>query len=235
MAIRKTANTSRKPTGDTANIARKRFYRAAERYLKQAEASAGATAARYKELARLNLNDALKTYTKKTTQSFAKPIQKIANVLGIDLNQERELIKARSDETDKKLRERITELGDESKSLASLQAEKKSVDSDQLREEEARAILNSPIGQRIIGGTVEIWDEGARVSADNKKGYKTDKEKILPQLYDYFKVDSTAALLEKIEGITGELLYSHNSMDEKYEAVKLLIQNYIAENRTAAR
>lgn len=109
-----------------------------------------------------------------------------------------------------------------------MESARKSTTAQTLREEEARAILNSPIGQRIIGGTVEIWEEGARVAADNGKGYKIDKKKILPQLFAYFNVDNVADLLDEIENITGDLLYSRGDMEANYEAVKLIIQNKIA-------
>lgn len=106
----------RRPTGDDATNARKRFYRRAESYLKQAKSSVGATAARYMELAKINLDDALKTYSKSTTQKFAKPIQKIANDLGIDLGEERRKIQSRSDETAEKIRSRAIDLSEKSRS-----------------------------------------------------------------------------------------------------------------------
>ena len=224
-----------KDVGDTAYNARRRYYRAAERYLKNAASAAGATAARYRELARQKLNDALKTYDKGTTQAFAKPIQKIANALGIDLAEERRATQAQSKKVNEKIRSEVIGTRKESPSFQALEGMRKGATSQTLREEEARAILNSPIGQRIIGGTVQIWEEGARVAADNEKGYKSDQEKILPQLYAYFNVENTADLLEKIEEITGDLLYSHGDMDTIYEAVKLMLQNKIASDNSVTR
>ena len=224
-----------KDVGDTAYNARRRYYRAAERYLKNAASAAGATAARYRELARQKLNDALKTYDKGTTQAFAKPIQKIANALGIDLTEERRKTQAQSKKANEEIRKGAIALGEGSRSYQALESARKSTASQTLREEEARAILNSPIGQRIIGGTVEIWEEGARVAADNEKGYKIDKEKILPQLFEYFNVDNVADLLDEIENITGDLLYSRGDMDSIYEAAKLTIQNKIASDNSVTR
>lgn len=225
----------KRPTGDTAYNARRRYYRAAERYLKDAASAVGATAARYRELARQKLNDALKTYDKGTTQAFSKPIQKIANALGIDLTEERRKTQAQSKKANDEIRKGAIALGEGSRSYQALESARKSTASQTLREEEARAILNSPIGQRIIGGTVEIWEEGARVAADNEKGYKIDKEKILPQLFAYFNVDNMADLLDEIENITGDLLYSHGDMDAIYEAAKLTIQNKIASDNSVTR
>ena len=224
-----------KDVGDTAYNARRRYYRAAERYLKSAASAVGATAARYRELARQKLNDALKTYDKGTTQAFSKPIQKIANALGIDLTEERRKMQAQSKKANDEIRKGAIALGEGSRSYQALESARKSTASQTLREEEARAILNSPIGQRIIGGTVEIWEEGARVAADNEKGYQIDKEKILPQLFAYFGVDNVADLLDEIEQITGDLLYSRGDMDAIYEAAKLTIQNKIASDNSVTR
>ena len=224
-----------KDNGDTAYNARRRYYRAAERYLKNAASAAGATAARYRELARQKLNDALKTYDKGTTQAFAKPIQKIANALGVDLTEERRKTQAQSKKANEKIRDEVVGTRKESPSFQALEGTRKGAAAQQLREDEAHAILNSPIGQRIIGGTVEIWEEGARVAADNEKGYQIDKEKILPQLFKYFNVDNVADLLDEIENITGDLLYSRGDMDAIYEAAKLTIQNKIASDNSVTR
>ena len=86
-----------RPTGDKATNARRRYYRSAERYLKQAQNAVGAYAAKARALAQIQLENALKTYSKNTTQSFAKPIQRVANALGVDLNQKRQEIKQRTD------------------------------------------------------------------------------------------------------------------------------------------
>ena len=100
MPLPKKAPRAKRPTGDAATNARKRFYRKAEGYLKQAAQSAGATAQRYRELARLSLDDALKTYAKSTTQKFSKPIQAIANELGVDLGEERRKLQGKTGEAE---------------------------------------------------------------------------------------------------------------------------------------
>ena len=221
----------RRLTGDDATNARKRYYRAAERYLKQADRSTGATAARYRQLARQNLDDAVKTYSKNTTQPFSKPIQKIANTLGVDLNQIRQTIKSRSDEVAEKVRNAAIDLGKKSKSFKALQSTRKAK-AEQLRQDEARSILNSPIGQRIIGGTVEIWQDEASY-IDDKGERKIDKTKIIPELMKYFKVDNLADLLEEVEAIAGEVLYEQGDREMMYEAAKLTIQNKIASDNSS--
>lgn len=202
--------------GDIATNARKRYYRQAERYLKQANRSTGAVAGRYRELARQRLDDAIETYSANTTQKFSKPIQRIADELGIDLGAKREKMQKRSDKTADKRRENAIS---ESESLLRENAPT----GEDLRQAEARAILNSSIGQRIIGGTVDIWREAATYKDSDGK-YRVDKSKILPALFEHYEVDNLADLLEAIEAETGTQLYKDPDSDEAYETVKLILQ-----------
>lgn len=206
----------KRKAGDIATNARKRYYRAAERYLKQANQSTGASAGRYRELARQKLEDAIGTYSKKTTQAFSKPIQRLANELGIDLQAKREKVKSRSDASASKVQSVLIEESGKSKASA-MPTE------DELREMQARAILNSPIGKRIIGGTVDIWRDAATVVGDDGQ-YSIDKTKILPALFEHYEVGNLADLIEAIENEVGETLYSSPDSDEMYETVKLLLQ-----------
>lgn len=218
------ASRKRRPTGDDATNARKRFYRRAESYLKQAESSTGATASRYRQLAKLSLDDALKTYARTTTQRFSRPIQALAVKLGVDLAEERRKIQAKSQEVADKIRKKAIELGEKSKSFKALRKTKQ--DEAQLREDEARAILSSPIGKRIIGGTVDIWREAATVETD--EGIGIDKSKILPALYEWFNVNNLADLLDKIEEVVKDKLYTNESNDIMYETVKIVLAHHIA-------
>ena len=214
---------AKRPTGDLANNARKRYYRDAERYLRQAENSTGATAARYRSMAQKRLNEALNTYTKSTTQNFAKPIQNIANKLGVDLNEARDKLRSRSAKQEKQIRSHAI---DETQSLYALRGSR---DPETLRQSEARALFNSPIGSRIIGGTVEIWQDKASVTLPDGST-QIDKSKILPALYEYFEVDNLADLLNAIETMSGEDLYKSPDDEAFYESVKITIQTMIAEN-----
>ena len=233
MALRTTPQTKRKPTGDTATIARKRFYRAAERKLKDAENAVGATASRLRYLAKLDLQAALDTYSKSTTQKFSKPIQKLAGILDVNLEEERQRIKQRSDKVAEKIREAAIDLGEESRSMK--RAKTRDVDTAQMREEEATAILNSPIGNRIFGGTIDLWRDKATVKYIDENGLekeKVDLEKIYPILFEYFKVDNRTALVKAIEDITGETLYKSEKDDAFYESAKMLIQDHIASDNS---
>lgn len=206
----------KRKAGDIATNARKRYYRAAERYLKQANQSSGASAGRYRELARQKLEDAIGTYAKKTTQAFSKPIQRLADQLGIDLQSKREQLKAKSDSKAEKQQTQLIENSE--RSLAGVE-----LTTDEMREMQARAILNSPIGKRIIGGTVDIWRDAATVVGEDGQ-YSVDKTKILPALFEHYEVDNLADLIEAIENEVGETLYSSPDSDEMYETVKLLLQ-----------
>lgn len=221
----------RRPTGDTAYNARRRFYRKAESLLNQAANSTGATAARYRRLAKLQLDDALKTYDKSTTQTFSKPIQKLAGQLGVDLDEYRRKAKAKSDEAADKIRSEYIKTGAGSKSEKALRS--RDITTDELREEEARILLSSSIGRRIIGGTESIWRKAATV--ETEEGLKIDKAKILPALFEHFEVDNLADLLDKIESIVSEKLYSEDTTEIMYETVKLLIAKRVStDNRVTA-
>ena len=219
----------RKPTGDDATNARKRFYRAAERKLKEAERAAGITAERLRYLAKQDLQDALNTYSKSTTQKFSKPIQALAAKLGVNLSDERQKIKQRSDKQAQKMREQAIRLDKESRSAKTLEGTISSI--DVRREREARAILNSPIGKRILGGTVDIWrDEATSYKIDPVTGEPVayiDKRKIFPTLFDYFQVDNLVDLIEAVENAIGNALYADEANEAMYETVKILLQSHI--------
>ena len=206
----------KRKAGDIATNARKRYYRAAERYMKQANESSGSTAARYRELARQNLDDAVKTYSQKTTQAFSKPIQKLADQLGINLQEKRSQLKGKSES--KAERQQSELIRKSERKLASA-----TPTIDEMREMEARAIINSPIGKRIIGGTVDIWRDAATFVGEDGQ-YTIDKTRILPALFEYYEVDNLADLIEAIESEVGETLYSAPDSDEMYETVKLTLQ-----------
>ena len=100
-ATRKAGSLSSKARrlGDESTIARKRYYRASERYLKEAEKTSGTTAARYRQLARQNFEDALATYDPTNTQKFSKPMQRLAAEFGYDLEGERQLPESETEES----------------------------------------------------------------------------------------------------------------------------------------
>lgn len=203
-------------SSDSAYNARRRYYRSAQRNLEKAEKSSGANAARYRAVARQDLEDALNTYDPSAPkQKISKPIRDLADKFGIDIDAQRgEFIAS----TEKQRKRAI------SKSVETLEGVLQ--DEEIRREREARALLNNPkIGRRIIGGFVDIWRE----QAIDEMG-KIDNSQILPALFDYFEVDNLADMLEKVEQIIGDMLYKDEDSDAMYEAVKILIQIKTADN-----
>ena len=210
-----------KRKGDEFYNARRRYQRAAERNMRKAEQSSGVTAARYRNLAKQDLQKALATYDKGTTQNFSKPIQKLANNLGVDLGEKRAKMKGLKDKAAKDLQIKAVE-----KSTERLAGAMET--SEQLRQAEARAVFSSEVGHRIIGGLVDVWRDKA------VKGGKVDKEKMMKAIYDYFQVDNLADVLQKVEQSLGEVLYQDADTDTIYETVKLTIQNKVADNTLVA-
>lgn len=217
-------------TGDSFYNARRRYRRAAERNLKKAEQSSGATAARYRSLALQDLNRALSTYDKKTTQDFSKPIKNLADKLGVNLESRRKQLKQMKSNVAARVRKSAEERSTDRLAGAA-------EDAEELRQLEARAVFSSGIGSRIIGGLESVWREAASVEVEyiGKDGqpYKRteiDKKKMMRAIMDYFKVDNLADLLSAVEDQIGESLYQDVDSDELYETVKLTIQTKVADN-----
>lgn len=212
----------KKKQSDPFYNARRRYYRAAERSMKKAEQASGATAEKYRTLARRDLDKALSTYDQSTTQNFSKPIRSLAEKLGVNLGAQRKRLQDMSEKAAKSARELA-----EKKSTKRLEKELR--DRETRRQEQARIVFDSGIGSRIIGGTVDIW----RKSAIDESG-KVDKGKMMQAIFDYFKVDNVADLLEKVESALGEMLYRGGDAEMLYESVKLTIQSKVADNTLVA-
>ena len=221
------ASHAGKEKGDTSYNARRRYHRSATRNLEKAEESTGATAARYKYLAKQDLQKALATYDQKTKQDYSKDIKNLASQLGVDLDKERRRLgamKPRRAEHYRKIA--VEKSGERLESALGDDATRRQLIADRL--------FSTEVGHRVIGGTVDIWRDKA-VYLDEATGkMKVDREKMFQALFDYYKVDNTADLLKKLEGDLGETLYSTDESDDIYEAVKLQIQNKVADNTLVA-
>ena len=212
---------SRKP-GDDATIARKRFYRASERYLKQANQTSGVTSERFKQLARQNFEDALATYDPTNKQRFSKPIQRLANEFGYDLESMREL------PTDEGSRNRLIAQRQEKqqriiKDVSEYALDSSLRDPDIRRQREAEALMRSPeIGKRIIGGLSDVWKAEVETYYDPvSMKNKLDTSKIYDVLFKHFGVNDLPSLLEKIEEQIGSDLYKAGDKDMIYDTVRL--------------
>lgn len=212
----------KRPTGDEATNARKRYYRAAERHLKNAQKLSGASAARERKLAEIQFENALNTYDPETMQRASKPMRRLANEFGIDIEQRRRELSRMPE----KLREyRFEQAREARKELISEEESKKALvknlrDAEKRSEYEAETLLsNQNIMHRILGGLIDIWN--IRENRTDKGELK--REKIIPTLFEHYKVNTMSELLDRIEKQVGDMLYGANQ-DEIYDAVKLTLQ-----------
>lgn len=169
------------------------------------------------QLARQNFESAVALYDPARSQSPSKLLQDIAAQLNISIGVVKEESRG-SNRLD--LLER---------SLNTLEG--RIADANVRREQEARALLNDDrIGSRILGGLVDVWRNAATVIDDNGMA-RIDNTRILPALFDYFKVDNLADMLDKLEASIGSKLYEmKGDADNIYEHVKVLIQTKVLEN-----
>lgn len=213
----------RRKASDSTYNARRRERRAAERYLKRAEQATGATAERYREIARSHFENAMSTYDPTQQQVFSGPMKKLATEFGRDITKERREYQSADD----RQRERITRNAERRRKAAeqrSYGALEGSLDDEQTRrEEEAQAIMSSPVGSRIMGGLVDVWGE-----------YAGDKEAMTSAIYDYFGASSWADVIDKIEEQIGAELYGYEEADSIYEVVVVGIQIAVKENSFTA-
>lgn len=206
--------------GDTAYNARRREYRAAQRYLKKAHESTGATAERNKALARSHFESALQTYDPNENQRFSSQIINLAAEFGVDIQGQRtEFITA-----DEKKRKRAIE-----RSYEALESQLK--DEKKRAEREAQTLINNPaIGKRIMGGLVDVWRDKVKPgqsAAENRKG-------IQDAIFNFFGVDSWAGVLDKLFQAIGDLLFSTGNELETYDVVRIQIQKAVIGNTLVA-
>lgn len=206
--------SSRSERADKQWNARRRYIRAAERNLKKAENLQGATAARYKELARQDFESAISTYSpnelskgirSKSLMNMSEKFGYNADVMkGINQRRYTNNLDILTRESEQKLESLINSVGNR-------------------RETEARALLNDDaIGSRILGGLVDVWKDAATIDG------KVDNSKILPAIYEHFGIDNLADLVDILEQEIGSSLYSmKGDLDNIYEAVKIMIQTKV--------
>lgn len=209
--------------GYNAYNARRRFTRAAEKYLKKAETATGETAQRYRELSRVNLEDAISTYDPGTTQKFSKPIQRLTKEFGIDLEGQRSDWILKEDDTrrSRKLSKAIE------KSFATQESTLNPEYGPVIprSEYEAKQIVNA-YGDRIFSGLRDVWVDVAG-----------DKQAVTKKIFDYFNANSWDEVLTKMEDYLqqkGKSLYESDENGDPYETIKLYIQSAVASNTLVA-
>ena len=212
MARRKTSGGSAR--SDASYNARRRFIRTADRYLNKARDAVGAEAARYRELARDAITKAASLYERKADIARSKKFTAAAKELGVDV---KEFMRGK-DET-KREQQRIENLMEESKTLVQEKRLTREQRVEFRREQEARAILNSPIGSRIYAGLVDIWAQPTMRGGEivNRKS----TEDINQAIMDYYGVDSMMDVIDMLEKQID--LYADPESLERYDAVSLTI------------
>ena len=204
---------------DKAYNARRRFVRAAKRYMNKAKDSVGATAQRYRAMARDAVEKAAELYERKADIQRAKDFTTLANELGVNINEF-----LTGENPPQRERQRRETLKKESEQvISSLPRENMSKEESRKyrRDQEARAILNSPYGSRIYAGLVDIWTnpEFDQVTGELVNHRSTaDIDKLIT---DYYGVESMMDVIEILEKQTD--LYGDPESMERYDTVSLTI------------
>lgn len=194
--------------GDSAYNARRRYTRKAERYMKQADASYGASRERYIELAKREAEKALSTYEKEPSfQKLSKGLQRVAL------------------ETDAQ----FTKPANDARRQEIISRSKRSLESsvENRREYEGRAIMSSSVGSRIIAALEPVWREYAEYNPKTKKYGVRDWNAVAPKIFEYMsevtgkEITDWLGVIEAFEQNPeiGADLYKDPKNDIRYDAV----------------
>lgn len=190
----RTKKRNRSDASDDAYNARRRYYRQAQRYERQAtKASTPTEAGRLRKLGARALENAIKTYEDPTKARVSRPIAELQKSLKV----EKPLRKPSEN-----YRQLVI---DESKKKAT----KKGMTDFERRETEAREILTGQIGRRVFGATSEIWKDSE------------DRE---DAILKYFGASSMMDVIEAIEDAGIDLYSdpeSEQKYDEIRTAIEL--------------
>lgn len=193
--------------GDSAYNARRRYTRKAERYMKQANASYGASHERYIELAKREAEKALSTYEKEPRfQDLSKGLQRVA------LETDAQFVKPANDAQ----RQNII-----SRSKRSLEG-----NIQDRREYEGRAIMSSSIGSRIIAALEPIWRDYATENPETGKT-EIDWSAASKAIFEYMSeqvgkpINDWLGVIEAFENSPeiGADLYKDPKNEIRYDAV----------------
>lgn len=203
---------ARRKTGDDATVARKRFTREANRYLRQAErATSPAQADRYRELARASAENALATYEKEVPYSkMRKDLQKVALQTGADFQTVNESRR-------KKIRASLINLDEDKGAVPSSRALNKKRTVDQRRDYEARSLLSGHVGNRIFGALSEIWQPA--ISRDARGKTHIDRAEMERLIFDFLGVSDWMSAIERFEQEYGEELYAEPTNEIRYDNI----------------
>lgn len=197
-----------KASDDTYN-ARRRFIRAATRYLNKSYDTVGTERNRYREMARDAAMKAAELYERKANIKRKSDFGRLVSEFKIDLAE----FLTDEEPTERQAQRRETLLRESEKVTGKTNIESR-------REAEARAILNSPIGSRIYAGLVDVWakpaiEGGAVVN-------KRTQDDIDALIMDYYGVDSMMDVIEMLERKNPDLYTDPESL-ERYHSISTSI------------
>lgn len=203
-----TAKAARaKKASDEVYNARRRYTRKAERYMKQADNSYGASRERYLELAKREAEKALSIYDKEPSfQKLSKGLQRIV------LETDAQFAEPANDAQRQKL----------------ISRSKRSLESNiqDRREYEGRAIMSSSVGSRIIAALEPIWRDYASINPETGKT-EIDWSAASKAIFEYMSeqvgkpVNDWLGVIEAFEQNPeiGADLYKDPKNDIRYDAV----------------
>lgn len=208
--------------GDTTYNARRRYVRAASRYLKKAEKTVGVEAVRYRNLAKDAIEKAASLYERRGNITRKGEFTRLAEELDVDLREHmaspQELTQAQEAK-----RKRIIDESEEVSGRGLTKADR--------REAEAKAILSGPLGSRIYAGLVDVWSQPVFDETGQLVNKKSTTE-INKAIMDYFGVSSMMDVIEELERQLGPSIYADPESLEKYDTVSLAIQDYLYTSMT---
>lgn len=137
------ARARRASGSDDAYNARRRYYRQAQRYEKQAaQAATAVEAGRYRTLAARQTERALATYEDPTKARLSKPIQDLTSRLSV-----------------RKPLKKPTESYQADVIATSVNANPDKMSDADRRDYEARSIMGTEVGHRIYGAFADVWKD----------------------------------------------------------------------------
>lgn len=210
------ARQRNRQASDATYNARRRFIRAANRWLDKSYDTVGNERTRYREMARDAALKAAELYQRKADIKRKTDFGRLATEFNINLS---EFVTGK-DLTKREQQQRETLIKQSEQVTAT--PPKGSTAQDRLelrREREAQAILSSPIGSRIYAGLVDVWAQPTIENGEIVQHRTADD--INRAIMDYFGVNSMMDVIEILERQVD--LYADPESLERYDAVSLSI------------
>lgn len=220
----------RSPKADELYNARKRFLRAANRYLDKAADTVGATKARYMEMARDASIKAAELYTRKADINRSSLFQRVSREFGININE----FVSKEPPTKREEQRHESLIGQSIEARAVVPTETGTFRPrtfEETREQEARAILNGKIGSRIYAGLVNVW--AVPTVEDGEVVHRRKQEDINRLIMEKFKVSSMMDVIEILQQANPDLFADPESL-ERYDTVRLNIQGLLDNGKAKA-